>query len=284
MRDADFRVLFSLPPKEDEDDIRRLSRALRPNRSPQVPRSLESPAGVSHPGRRGEWIPDFVAIRTRGYRTEPGTGDAAFALLALSACGVLTFRDVPPGYSVRRILVTTDFSAASRRGVEWGEGIAELTGAELRLLHVVTPEAEDRRGPAAEIFRAAAELERWQARGHIAPTRLLRRAAIVRAARPADGILYAAAKEACDLVVLAATGASTRRKHPPGSTAREVVAGSACPVLVPPPERPVSVDELPGRAWAFRKGNAVRTGSRPATPRLAERRSGCRAAPPPVPS
>jgi nucleotide-binding universal stress UspA family protein len=206
----------------------------------------------------GVWPADLVAIRTRDEAAgDHRIGRVASALLSHAPCMVLTYRDVPESYRVRRILLPIDFSAASRQGVEWGGAIAEITGAEQRLVHVQTPGAGPPLVSPGEVSRMEeAELEQWRARVDLVLTRPVARAVVLEAESAAEGILAAAKQERCDLIVLASTGASLLHDMLLGSTARQVVRKSPSPVLVVPKGNRVTVTGFLQKVWRLEQEEA----------------------------
>lgn len=192
------------------------------------------------------WRADLVGVRSRSAAARDNRiGRMASALLHHATCPVLTHHAVAEGYRVGRILIPVDFSAASRRGADWGLALAELTGAEPVLLHVVGrwvgPHGIDTHDLIAV---AREEIERWRAAASAALSRPVAAAHVVTADTAAEGIVSFAEGGEHDLVVLPATGASALRAILLGSTARKVVRASAKPVLVVPASNRVSPEEL----------------------------------------
>jgi nucleotide-binding universal stress UspA family protein len=206
----------------------------------------------------GVWPADLVAVRTRDEAAgDHGVGRVASTLLSHAPCLVLTYRDVPESYRVRRILLPIDFSPASRQGVEWGGAIAEITGAEQRLVHVQTPGAEPPLVSPGEVSRMEeAELEQWRATAALVLTRPVARAVVLEAESAAEGILEAAKQERCDLIVLASTGASLLHDMLLGSTARQVVRNSSIPVLVVPKGNRVTGTDFLQKVWRLEREEA----------------------------
>jgi nucleotide-binding universal stress UspA family protein len=192
------------------------------------------------------WRADLVAVRTRSAGAHDNRiGGMASALLHHATCGVLTYRDVPADYRVRRILIPTDFSRASRESADWGLALAELTGAEPVLLHVIARWYNRHGIDQDELLRMATEeLERWKARVNPILETPVKEARVIVANNPAEGILSFARERPCDLTVLSATGVSAVRAILLGSNTRKVVRGSACPVLVIPTSNRVTVESF----------------------------------------
>ena len=203
------------------------------------------------------WPADLVAIRTQAEAVgdDDRIGRAASALLSHARCPVLTYRQLPKDYRVRRVLLPIDFSAASRQGVEWGGAIAEITGAKQTLVHVQTPEAGPPLGPAESSRMKASELEQWRAKADRVLTRPVT-PLVVEGESAAEGILTAAIEEQCDLIVLSSTGASLLRDIVLGSTARQVARMSSVPVLVIPKGNRVAVTRFLQKAWRLDREEA----------------------------
>ncbi|HMF07810.1 MAG TPA: universal stress protein [Thermoanaerobaculia bacterium] len=208
------------------------------------------------------WRADLVAVRTRSAMApDRRIGGIAAALLHHATCGVLLHRDVPQGYRVRRVLIPTDFSSSARQSADWGLALADVTGAQPYLLHVIA-RWNNRHGIDQDelLNMATDELGRWQARGNVLPGRPIEHGQVIEAATPAEGILDYAQKKRIDLIVMSATGLSAVRAALLGSNTRKIVRASACPVLVIPTFNRVSVRSFLDRARVF-----------PAEPRLAQR-------------
>jgi nucleotide-binding universal stress UspA family protein len=148
------------------------------------------------------------------------------------------------GIPVRRILIATDFSEASRGALAVGSELGRLFGAELLLVHVlpdVDPArpVEDALGmePGDLLERLAGEAEgrlrRIEAavgRGHLH--------ASVRCGAAAAEILRLAGEAAADLIVLGWHGATIRRDSCRQPVAERVRERAACPVLIALPASP----------------------------------------------
>jgi nucleotide-binding universal stress UspA family protein len=200
------------------------------------------------------WLADLVAVRTRSVAARDNRiGGMASALLYHATCPVLTYHAIPEDYRLRRILIPTDFSASSCKSTDWGLALAETTGAEPVLLHVI-PRSGNRLGiDHGELSAMAAEeLERWRARVDPILRRPVKEARVIEASTPAEGILSFARDEGADLIVMSATGSSVVLAVLLGANTRKVVRGSACPVLVIPASNRVTVQSF------LRKGKAER--------------------------
>jgi universal stress protein A len=190
------------------------------------------------------WRADLVAVRTRSLAAEDSRiGGMAAALLQHGTCPILTYRAVAADYRLRRILIPTDFSEASRESADWALALAALTGAEPILLHILARRANRHWiSPDELLGLATGEVVRWKERLEPFYPGLVREARVVAAETPAEGILSFASERGCDLIVLATTGVSAVRAALLGTNARRVVRASECPVLVLPASNRVAAD------------------------------------------
>lgn len=147
--------------------------------------------------------------------------------------------------SPSRILVGIDFSDASLQAAAWARGLADSTGADLVLCHVVTPVSSlfpSTEVPAlAELF-GSEELEQLPGlRAAEARKRLRtegRRLGItgaevdVHVGLPAEGIVGRATKVDADMIVVAAQGLTGDAQGRIGSVAERVVRHASVPVAV----------------------------------------------------
>jgi nucleotide-binding universal stress UspA family protein len=196
------------------------------------------------------WRADLVGVRTRSLAADDRRiGGMASALLHHAACPVLTHHRVPEDFRLRRILIPTDFSEASRQSVEWALALAELTRAEPILLHVIARRAY-RHGVSPDDLLpiAMSELERWHARLDPVAPGLIREARVTAAETPAEGILAFARERGCDLIAVSATGVSAVRAILLGSNTRRIVRASAIPVLVIPSSNRVAAETFLAKA------------------------------------
>lgn len=184
----------------------------------------------------GRWHADFVVVRARRHDADDERlGALTHALLQQATCPVLVHRSVPAGFKTRRILIATDFSAASRLSADWGLAMAKATGSEAHLLYVLARHA-DRSGIDESSLLAIAneEIDRWLGQATAALPRPYTDAHVVKAESPAQGILQFATDLEFDLIVLAGTGRSAFWSVVLGSNARTVARLSKIPVLVVP--------------------------------------------------
>jgi nucleotide-binding universal stress UspA family protein len=154
---------------------------------------------------------------------------------------------------VKKILVPTDFSEASRDATMTANDLALAFEAELILLHVVRgiPPFPGNMGSAAAVFNTdtyqknlrayrSQELEAF-ARQFREGERRLR--TIVRDGDPERSIVEIADEEGVDLLVVSTQGRTGLNRFVFGSVAEKVVRHSPCPVLVLPPEKQGASEE-----------------------------------------
>jgi len=138
---------------------------------------------------------------------------------------------------VKRILVPTDGTAASRAAVDAAISFAHDSRAEVVGLHVTPPRPilTEGMGTAAvpESEDAAREclgyVERRAAQAQV-PAELIMR----RADAPSEAILAAAREYRCDLIVMGAHAKGAGHFLPPGSQTTAVLRHGTLPVLVVP--------------------------------------------------
>ena len=195
------------------------------------------------------WRADLVAVRTRSASaSDHRVGHIASALVHHATCPVLTYQDVPSGCRLRRILLPVDFSRASRSTVPWGLALADLTGAEVVLLHVIGRWVGPHGIDTKELMEVAREeLDRWRAEAQ-STARPTTQARVVAAETAAEGIVAAAEEGEFDLLVLSATGVSAVRAALVGSNTRQVLRTARTPVLVVPTSNLVAPEDFLARA------------------------------------
>ena len=140
-------------------------------------------------------------------------------------------------FNTKCILCPVDFSEPSRVGVNAAIELAQLTGCELLLLHVV-PLLPYR--PSTTYHYDVPEYERVlheegaRLLGELARTAVpatLRCRTLLRNGKPAEEIVQAAVDEKADVIVMATHGESGWRHLFFGSVAERVVRIAPCPVL-----------------------------------------------------
>jgi len=143
----------------------------------------------------------------------------------------------------KRILVTTDGSALSKKAVKSAIGLAAATGAEMVALHVVPryPMSYFEGGVSMSPQEVSNIEKQWADQGQAmvdavteqaAAAGVKSRAAIARSDLVAEAILGAARKHKCDLVVMASHGRKGIKRLLLGSETQHVLTHSTIPVLV----------------------------------------------------
>jgi universal stress protein A len=136
-----------------------------------------------------------------------------------------------PVFRLQRILVPTDFSQCSRRGLQYAVSFARQFGAELHLLHVNPPSL------------GALELGPFEfglADGALDGLEILRRSVgeevrvrtWLRSGTPHEEITTVARELSVDLIVIATRSRPGFGRIFLGSTTDRVVLGAPCPVLI----------------------------------------------------
>jgi len=162
--------------------------------------------------------------------TKPGKNGRKFSTLA-----------APANIQPKTLLVTTDFSDASRSGVRYAVALAEKLGATVTLLHVIEPRSWlsglgsiiPARDDAQVVALARAQLARMvqrEGKGDVAVTFSV----AMRAGNPSHAITTAAREHAAELTVIATHGHTGFERALLGSTAERVVRHAPCPVLTVP--------------------------------------------------
>jgi len=140
--------------------------------------------------------------------------------------------------TIRKILVPTDFSPASKKAFSYALRFAEELGSEITLLHVLEPEtpltlagrsvaavfSEEELADVEESLRALADSA--EAAG-VVDTK-----STVRTGFATHEIVEAAKELDVDLVVIATHGFTGWKHFAIGSTAERVARAAPCPVLV----------------------------------------------------
>lgn len=146
---------------------------------------------------------------------------------------------------LQRILVATDFSEGGRKALRYALRLAEQSGAELTILHVVElPTDAYSWVESSGGFIAGEDIERFyadarrqaadevaQAEVDLPPHRCHLQTAL-RTGQPRDQIVRAARELPADLLVIGTHGFTGLKRFLLGSTAEGVVRYAPCPVLV----------------------------------------------------
>jgi nucleotide-binding universal stress UspA family protein len=137
---------------------------------------------------------------------------------------------------LRTILVTTDFSKAAEKGIEYAVPFARHFGAKLILLHVVEPITPADFATFPLVMENEKFLRECKHQLEKLAKRLLDPAEIdrtlVRYGAPFYEITEAARTLKADLVIIATRGSTGLKRVLLGSTAEKVVRHAPCPVLV----------------------------------------------------
>jgi nucleotide-binding universal stress UspA family protein len=160
--------------------------------------------------------------------SRPGVGDyfvgtVTEQVVRLARRPVLVVRKGPRDTVApyRRILVTTDLSAASQAAFAWSRLLAERFSAEILVLHVSG-------GPAGEVTKQTEELTRFAAPHHegvkIRP--------IVKHGRAWKEIVSVAQSGEVDVIVMATRGHDSLLDDVLGSNTDRVLRSAPCPVCV----------------------------------------------------
>jgi Universal stress protein UspA and related nucleotide-binding proteins len=191
---------------------------------------------------------DLIVISTHGYTgyKRAFLGSTAERVVQHSPCPVLVVRQhiggsIDPrtrtGLRLRTLLVPTDFSECSRIGFDYGLQLARDFGAELRLVHVINPNAF----PFGDKYTALDPAQLLQQIEDAAQKRMRSMAARAKArysvrlihGSPAVEICNAANEDA-DLIVISTHGRTGLGHILLGSVAEHVVRHAHCRVLVIP--------------------------------------------------
>lgn len=135
-------------------------------------------------------------------------------------------------FPICRILVGTDGTAGSARAVEWTAGLVRASGAEVTVVHVLTPNQELFRDFSFETMHLWRRDLESQLRGPwVEPLRrheLAHRCLLVEADTVAGGLLKAAARTDTDLIVVSTRGRGR------SATSHQLAQRAARPVVVVP--------------------------------------------------
>jgi nucleotide-binding universal stress UspA family protein len=142
----------------------------------------------------------------------------------------------------KRILVATDFSAASRAALEHAGQLAERFGSTIDVLHaweephsLGPDDGFPIHGPVYQTLEQFARERAGQAMDQflnsLEPRGAFRVRGRIEMGDPAETILRVAAEDAYDLVVMGTHGWTGLKRLLLGSVARKVVGKATCPVL-----------------------------------------------------
>ncbi len=179
--------------------------------------------------------PDLVVAGTRGMGfTRFLLGSVSQRLLEEAPCDLLLFREPEIPGDDAQVIACLDDSAFARRAAAVAAGLASALGADLVLTHVA-----DMRLPLAQAPYAAV---RSMIRRHGAEVLATAKADLnlpagvvsedLREGDPREELLEACSERAPAIAVVGHHGAGRLRSLMLGSTARELVQGARCPVLI----------------------------------------------------
>jgi nucleotide-binding universal stress UspA family protein len=154
--------------------------------------------------------------------------------------------------TITRILVPTDFGAASGAALSYARDLARATGATLYLLHVVDDIAArfvdfpySQLGDVQSSMEAAARHELDELARRRDPKTAEPHVAVLTSSAPAHAIVGYAADEHIDLIVMGTHGRAPVVRMFLGAVADRVVRTAPCPVLTvrePKPANPRPAD------------------------------------------
>jgi universal stress protein A len=171
---------------------------------------------------------------------------ATTQLLVTTLTGHRAVSPLPPEPVSRvhpqHILVPTDFSAASKKAIEYADALASTFQSRVTLLHVLEPMAL----PPEYGYVPAYSPEDEALQVDAARKQLLERASgldsarqtevLVRVGRPWHEVVGAVSELGVDLLVVTTHGRTGLRHLLMGSVAEKIVRHASCPVLVVRPE------------------------------------------------
>jgi universal stress protein A len=149
-------------------------------------------------------------------------------------------------FPLKKILCPTDFSEPSLVALGAAAELARSSGAEIILIHAVSPLPASPHPGAVHAFDTAAYLQEMLTYGRESIQRLIKEQipenvparSIVLAGNPSDEITRVAEEEKVDMIAIATHGLTGWRRFVFGSVAERVVRLSPCPVLTfPVPEK-----------------------------------------------
>jgi nucleotide-binding universal stress UspA family protein len=194
---------------------------------------------------------DLIVMGThgRGALAHAVMGSVAERVVRGAACPVLTVRNPPQELAVRKILVATDFGAASDTALAYGRTLAQMFKGRLDLLHVMpNPFLGAMFGDPHSV--EAATRRQLRERLTDADRDTLGATAMLEVSDdPASTIIEHAKRAHIDFIVLGTHGRHSIDRLLTGSVAEHVVRHASCPVLtVRHPEREFIVADAPAAA------------------------------------
>jgi nucleotide-binding universal stress UspA family protein len=218
-------------------------------KAPAVPvavRVVDGPPGSRIVEAAADWKADVVVVGTHG-RTGLNrvlVGSVAEQVLQLAPCPVITVRPLPrvwaPGRPLARLVYPTDFSPPARRAWPWARAVAEASGAEIDLVHVMMEPVPDRHVDPAFVARAAEAIRRDAQKAvdqFLAGCGFPRERITVELTTgvEADQIARRAEARQADLIVMGTHGRTGVLRLALGSVTRRLLHAAPCAVLTVSP-------------------------------------------------
>jgi nucleotide-binding universal stress UspA family protein len=251
-------TLLTLPlvpqPEWDQRLMKRLEALVVKYRTDGKVSALEPRTGTAYEeicDAARELKADLIVVATHGYTgyKRMFLGSVAERIVQHSPCPVLIVRHhyqgwngigdlrTRTGFKLGKILVPTDFSDCSQAAFEYGVQLAREFGAELRLVHVINPQAF----PFGDKYTALDPAE-LLAQMENAAKKSMRSIAAKAKSRYSVQLIHGspaieickAANEDVDLIVICTHGRTGLGHLLIGSVAEHVVRYAHCPVLVIP--------------------------------------------------
>ena len=189
---------------------------------------------------------DIIVIASHGLGGLKDTfiGTTSEGVVRHARCTVLTIREhtfaideaQQPRFAPKRILLTTDFSEASKKAFPYAVALARKFGASLMLVYVVPshlPAEISHMGIVVEEKAMLSEIEEHLPRfreAELDPQ--VHVETLVLSGGPAHEICATAETQSADLIVISTHGHTGLKRFPLGSVTENVVRHAPCPVLV----------------------------------------------------
>ena len=189
---------------------------------------------VSH--LASEWNIDLIVVGTHGRHgfKQLMLGSVAEQIFRRAKCPVLTVgpaasKEGLPFSRFSKILVPTDFSAASKDVLNYAVGMACANNSTVILFHAITEEElETQCG--GNLHNAFAEPNARLS--ELLPDNLgLSREIVVKRGLPAELIVQSATEAQADLIIMGARRGASAAAHSPRAIAHVVVCEAPCPVI-----------------------------------------------------
>lgn len=231
-----------------EDQLRKTSAPLAAAGFETEPDVVSGPPIPTILDEISAWHADLTVVRTsRPSQSEGRIGHLTSALSRSAATPILTYRETPEAYRVKKVLIATDFSESSRASADWGMALAELAQAEAHLLYVIARHGTRKLDSTFLLREGTEEIGRWRSRIDPSFPRPVTDAHVISAEYPSEGILNFATDSGFDAIVLAGTGRTALGGMLLGSNARAVIRWSDLPVLLVPNSNRISAASILGK-------------------------------------